>query len=654
MLVSVTVPLYNLGHELKATVSSLTNQSFHDLEIIIVDDGSTDGSGTVADRIAATDDRVRVIHQKNKGLSGALNTGFEDAKGDALIILSTGDRLHPAAIAQMAMAMEHTGADVVNVDMLVGKQPIETCALDLEKVMKSNCFGYAALFKPWLFKATGGFKLTMNPSWEDYEFWLNCAKLGAKGVRVPQPLFIYAPTPGGRSEEAKGKDRLLRGKLEGYHQDLFGKGRGVVTFVIPLYGHEEWVREAAESTLDQIYPHVNTIVVDDGSPGDPQEALNGLPIYLVRQENKGLSGARNTGLLSALSEFGSQYAVCLDADDAVEPEFVERTMGAMGEREYVYTDLQFMGDAWHDFQVKDFDCRELSKRHLHACTFLFQTEMWVNVVALRGYGYDEGMKQGWEDWEFALACLEAGWCGKRLPEKLFRYRWHKNGSMRTAAKKKSGELSRYIREKHPKENQNMARCCGGGRYTRKENSIVAPNVGEIKFGEPIKVTYTGTKRGTITKLGTRGRTYRFSANKREFYADAADIHLFQGPYKIERLNVPRPVAASPPPPPMQRMDRPAAPTPPPPPPAPAPPPPKPAMTEEQIKEVEQAVSQAETGDDLTAIKGIGPGRQQKLRDAGLTTYQSITASTPVELSAILGFGYEKALEVQGEAVALAG
>jgi glycosyltransferase involved in cell wall biosynthesis len=379
VLVSVVTPVYNLAHTLPAAINSLTGQTHKDLEIIIINDGSPDNAGEVAEHLARGDNRVRVIHQENKGLPASLNIGFSQAIGDPLLILSPDDTLHKSAISTMLAHMDRMGADVVNTDMLVGGRPVETRALDLDTLMHANCHGYAALFRRWLFKATGGFKTTMNPSWEDYEFWLNCAKLGAKGVRVAKPLFIYSPNPMGRGAEAQGKDRLLRGKLEGYHRDLFGDGAGLVTFVIPLYDHEKYVREAAQSALDQIYPHVEVIVVDDGSPGDPIEALAGLNVHLLQQENRGLSGARNAGVGAAISEFKSKYAVFLDADDAVDPLFVERTMGVMGRREYVYSDLKFIGDAYHDYEVRDFDCGDLYRRHLHACTFLFETNYSATV-----------------------------------------------------------------------------------------------------------------------------------------------------------------------------------------------------------------------------------------------------------------------------------
>ncbi len=656
MLVSVVVPVYNLGHIARQAVQSLVTQTHQDLEIILVDDGSTDDSGDICDALAERDDRIRVIHQENKGLSGALNTGFEAAKGEAFIILSADDLLKPSAIGKMAATMEQSGADVVNVDMEVNGQHVHTRPLDLDALKRANCHGYAALFRPWIFQQAGGFKTTMNPSWEDWEFWLNAAKLGARAHRIPEPLFIYRPSAVGRDAEAQGKDWLLWGKLHGYHQDLFGEGRGVVAFVIPLYDHERWVRGAIQSALGQIYPHVEVIVVDDGSPGDVEEAVEGLPVYLLRQNNRGLSVARNVGIGVALEELGAEYFVCLDADDEVDPLFVERCLGAMTDRHYVYSDVQFIGDANHQFEVKDWNCDLLWRQHLHSCTFVAPMAMWLDVLKARGYGYDPAMREGFEDWEFALACVEAGWCGYRLREPLFRYRYHANGSMRTEALKKKDQLGRYVRSKHGRS-QLMAGCrgCGGpGRHTApRSNPKGAGNPGTA---EPIEVFYTGSKKGTMTKIGRNGTIYRYSANKRQFTAFAHDQHLFQGPFRI------RPLAPQPPEPPERELRRVVERPQPPPaqrppqtsmgPPAP-PPAPTPAQIDEGIRQAVEAMSKVHMGDDLTQLPYVGAKRANALVRAGLSKFGDIAQAHPTALARILTLRLETAEEIAHAAAAMA-
>lgn len=90
-MVSVIIPVYNVKPYLQRCVQSVLHQTYKDLEIILVDDGSTDGSGELCDQIAATDKRIIVVHQKNQGLSGARNTGVRCATGDYIILLDSDD-----------------------------------------------------------------------------------------------------------------------------------------------------------------------------------------------------------------------------------------------------------------------------------------------------------------------------------------------------------------------------------------------------------------------------------------------------------------------------------------------------------------------------------------------------------------------------------
>ena len=91
MKVSVVIPVYNVKFYLERCVNSVLRQTFKDWEAILIDDGSTDGSGDLCDTIAARDHRIRVVHQPNQGLSGARNTGIRQAKGDYIIFMDSDD-----------------------------------------------------------------------------------------------------------------------------------------------------------------------------------------------------------------------------------------------------------------------------------------------------------------------------------------------------------------------------------------------------------------------------------------------------------------------------------------------------------------------------------------------------------------------------------
>ena len=97
-MVSVIVPIFNVEGYLPRCLESIVTQTYSDLEIILVDDGSTDNSGSICDEYASKDIRIRVIHQKNSGLPEARNSGLRVAKGDYIIMPDGDDVLNPRMI----------------------------------------------------------------------------------------------------------------------------------------------------------------------------------------------------------------------------------------------------------------------------------------------------------------------------------------------------------------------------------------------------------------------------------------------------------------------------------------------------------------------------------------------------------------------------
>ncbi|WP_290033365.1 glycosyltransferase [Ligilactobacillus cholophilus] len=94
-LVSVIVPVYNVEKYLKRCVDSITQQAYSNLEIVLVDDGSTDNSGAIADECAQNDNRIKVIHQENQGVSVARNKGMIETTGEYIIFVDGDDILLP-------------------------------------------------------------------------------------------------------------------------------------------------------------------------------------------------------------------------------------------------------------------------------------------------------------------------------------------------------------------------------------------------------------------------------------------------------------------------------------------------------------------------------------------------------------------------------
>ncbi len=111
-LITMIVAIYNVEPYLSVCLESVRNQTYKNLDIILIDDGSTDGCPGICDAYGEKDDRIRVIHQANRGLSGARNRGIEEAKGEIVTFVDADDRLHPQFCEILYRRMKETEADV--------------------------------------------------------------------------------------------------------------------------------------------------------------------------------------------------------------------------------------------------------------------------------------------------------------------------------------------------------------------------------------------------------------------------------------------------------------------------------------------------------------------------------------------------------------
>ena len=115
-LISVIIPVYNVGEFLAPCLDSLLAQTYQNLEILLIDDGSTDASGTRCDEYAARDPRFKVTHKENGGVSSARNLGLDIAKGQYIAFVDSDDRVKPDYFEVLYRSMAETKADIVFCD----------------------------------------------------------------------------------------------------------------------------------------------------------------------------------------------------------------------------------------------------------------------------------------------------------------------------------------------------------------------------------------------------------------------------------------------------------------------------------------------------------------------------------------------------------
>ena len=213
--ISVVVPIYNVEKYLPECIESVQNQSYMNLEIILVDDGSPDNSGKIADEYAKKDGRIKVIHKKNGGLSDARNAGIEVATGDYIMFLDSDDLLTADACKVLEEKIEKENADYVignyincHEDGTLWEKPIFN--LEKYKTFKLNIKDYTDSFFIMNSSACNkifdlnfikklGLKFEIGLPAEDAIFTTYCFIKSENVYYIPDIIYVYRQRDAGTS-----------------------------------------------------------------------------------------------------------------------------------------------------------------------------------------------------------------------------------------------------------------------------------------------------------------------------------------------------------------------------------------------------------------------------------------------------------------------
>jgi len=459
--VSIVIACYNYGRFVGEAVASATRQIYPYVDVVLVNDGSSDGrTPAICDALAS--DQVTVIHQSNQGLSAARNAGARATTSDFLLFLDADDLLEPYAITLMLwrLSREPETAFVYTDQRFFGDQnliwrPQDYNAYDL---LWANHPSVCSLIRRSAFEEVGGYSSGMVVGYEDWNHWLMLTARGHRGTRLSVPAFKHRRHGVTMTHEAHDRKRLLHAKLRQHSPELYTAAkitelklewRPSVSVLIPFFNAHRYIEETLRSVEAQTLQDYEIVIVDDGST-DPEsgEILSRLQvrderIRVVEGGRRGLPATRNRGVLEARSEL----IYFLDSDDLISPTALEKLVLAAAlrpDKAFFYSSVRHFG-AIEGVASDPFDAERLKRENFLAMSCLIRRDTYLQVG-----GMDEALLDSYEDYDFWLRLLSTGESGLLVPEILFHYRRHNAGN-RTALEKKASPEQMYaiLRARHP-------------------------------------------------------------------------------------------------------------------------------------------------------------------------------------------------------------
>ena len=205
--VSIIVPVYNVEKYLDECMESILSQTYSNLEVILIDDGSTDSSGNMCDNYKALDNRIVVIHKPNGGLSSARNAGMDIATGDYLIFVDSDDIISLNMVSEMMKKADETGAQIVSSLMTEEREMLDKGQTDKVSVFDSHG-ALRCIFSDDTILTSASGKMYRSGLWKDIRFPTDkifedfatiykVIKKASKTVAFEDWQYFYRPNPSG-------------------------------------------------------------------------------------------------------------------------------------------------------------------------------------------------------------------------------------------------------------------------------------------------------------------------------------------------------------------------------------------------------------------------------------------------------------------------
>lgn len=272
-LVSVIVPMYNVSSFIVEALESIVASSYRPLEVVVVDDGSTDDSLRVAEQFAKAHHEVRVIHQANAGVSAARNRAIREAKGEYILPVDADDKIAAKYIEHAVAAMSEQVRVVGCRAEFFGDKQGEWRLPEFshELLARKNMIHVSSLFRKADWVRVNGF-CEQDIYREDWDFWISLLELGGEYVRLDEVGLYYRVQKSSRRAKAKNEKRAIVDAINRRHPAYMEKYLGG-----KLHYHRSWskflnrfcsVRQVGEFERwyegEVIFARRNTLRLTDG------------------------------------------------------------------------------------------------------------------------------------------------------------------------------------------------------------------------------------------------------------------------------------------------------------------------------------------------------------------------------------------------------
>ncbi|MGX8704985.1 MAG: glycosyltransferase family 2 protein [bacterium] len=220
-LISIIIPVYNVAEYLPQCLDSVLSQTYRNLEIIAIDDGSTDESGNILDQYAEKDSRIRVIHKPNGGVSSARNVGLKAATGDYIGFIDADDWIEPDMYEKLERILRENDAAIcgffdypygMSKPIPRGRNPVQKCGFEEAVIQVLSRDGYYVTLWNKAFRrhVVEGIAFDTALSFGEDEVWLMQALRRCKGVTfLPEPLYHWRKREGSVTRFSHITDRQL-------------------------------------------------------------------------------------------------------------------------------------------------------------------------------------------------------------------------------------------------------------------------------------------------------------------------------------------------------------------------------------------------------------------------------------------------------------